>query len=150
MLAQILAPYLELNPRVVDNLLRKSGRGIQADPMYQDLVASLDRDALNSSMVDTRLYMDRQLPPFVQKVKKEQHIEEFPLDGFMVSNWIIGYLHTPQRLPDLLNKHRQVPKDVMQYVLPHVLEMLGGTPKYSAEWQKAFATIAIPLVVEQY
>lgn len=150
MLVNTLSQHLGASPAQIEQLLRYSGHRIQSDPTYLRLLDQVDSEKLGSSMVETRLYMDRVLPELVTVYKRRYELESFPLDGFMVSNWIVGYLHTPERLSDLLLRHTDIRKDVMQAALPEILDLLGGAPQHPGAWQRAFATIAIPLIVATY
>lgn len=135
-------------PEVISNLMELRPREIYQADIYINMLEDIDVAALKLSMSSTRAHLDDELPPLVEAYKEKYNMTEFPLTGYMVCNWVVGYLSVQQNLPDLIEKHTTVSRGIMGEALPEILEILARTPMNNEEWVKAFATLVIPLMAE--
>lgn len=149
MLVNLLAKYIGIAEQDVTHLLSESPMEVHRDPRYKALVDKIDFDTLSESMVSSRRYMDEHLKPLVAFYSEKHNLEEFPLSGYMVCNWVVAYMKQPTALPNLLKTHTSVSRGVMLDVLPDVLDLLGDVPQHSKDWQQAFSIVVIPLIAGQ-
>lgn len=131
---------------VIQTLLRSKPDTLYTNNMYVDMLNEIDVKLLQSTMSLTRHHLDSELPPLVETYKQKYQLSEFPLTGYMVCNWVVGYLDSRQHLPDLLHTHKAVPVHIMTDALPEVLDILGNAPAQGELWQYAFSTMVIPLL----
>lgn len=146
MLSELLSTYINASSTQIAEWLQFSPSDLHKDEGYAKLLSEVNTDALGKSMAVTREYLDGELPRLVEHYSEKHSMEHFPLTGYMASNWVVGYLTSPASLPAMLNHHTNVSRDVMRDVLPELLEVYGSVPEYAEEWQRAFATIVIPLI----
>lgn len=146
MLSQILSQYIDATPEEVRRWLALSPDEIHKDESYLALVGKVKTDLLSKTMTMTRGHLDGALPRLVDKYQAKYDLPHFPLNGYMASNWVVAYLTSPATLPAMLNHHTTVSRDIMREVLPEILDEYKHVPQHASEWQRAFATIVIPLV----
>ena len=132
MLSQILSQYIDATPEEVRRWLALSPDEIHKDESYLALVGKVKTDLLSKTMTMTRGHLDGALPRLVDK--------------YQAKNDLPHYLTSPATLPAMLNHHTTVSRDIMREVLPEILDEYKHVPQHASEWQRAFATIVIPLV----
>ncbi len=149
MLNSTLSGHLGISPTEVEQLLDLTSDQFQANSVYQSLLAQLDADAIIDSLPEARHVLDLKVPPLVDAMKAKHHVSHFPLTAFMLTNWVAGYLTFPDQLWTLPETHHNVPKHIVREVVPEVLPMFSDLGAAAPSWQRAFATLVLPLLSDQ-
>lgn len=145
MFATTIAQTIGLHKADVERLLAMPPQSIYHDAEFQSLVQTINADTLYESIAQVRQHLDAALPPLVNQMMATHHIEHFPLTSYMFANWMIGFLHYPQELWRLIEKHADVPVALIREATLEVLPIFGALGKRADEWQAALAILAIPL-----
>lgn len=145
MIDQVIAASVGRPTVIITDLLNMSPEAIYESTVYQELVSEIDNSALHA-IAGMRPYLDEQLPPLVETYKQKYQMDEFPLTGLMLCNWVLGFANMTYALPQLLKLHENVSRDVMREVLPEIMDILEGAPDGVDVWKKTFAIFVIPLV----
>jgi hypothetical protein len=142
MLAQVLAPYINVPPQTVERLLSLTPAEIYADESYQGMVAQLNANSLQKTSDYAYAVYDEQLPA----LKAQYGLLDTLMGGYTLCNWVLGFLMYPETLPDMVGRHTRIPTDVVAEVLPKLVTMLDTMPQGRAEWQRALVVLSLPLL----
>ncbi|MFP4323161.1 MAG: hypothetical protein ACLFTK_11970 [Anaerolineales bacterium] len=148
MLTKSLANYIGVSTRDVQTWLNMSAAGIYDDPAYQDLVYGLDRALLEETLSEARAVYEDALPEFQAALGSEYNFRNTPMSAYTLGNWLVGFLQYPDSLPELLDIHARIPQSVLTAGLPMLLSYLDDMPQGGAEWQRALAILALPMMSE--
>lgn len=138
----MLSSYSGIPVKQLQYLLSLSPAKMYQDSVYQNLVRQLNAEMLQDTLVSVRETYDKHLPT----IKRQYNLRNTTMSGFTLANWIIGFLSYPDRLPDLLERHVNVPPSVIADVAPDLLAVLGEVPRGGAEWQRALTVFILPLL----
>lgn len=147
MLNQTLVHYTGTPAATIEQLLQLGSQSIYRHPTYQDLVASLNRQALEATLPLAREAYNAHLPDFIASMQRKHKVSLEPMSAFTLANWLVGFLQYPATVEQLPTKHERIPKAVIREGLPELLAMLDDMPQGRAEWQRALAILALPLVL---
>ena len=148
MLVDQLSQCTGVSVAIISKLLAMKSLEVHEQPEYTALIKKLDARVLELTLRDARQVLDAELPAVVERYTQKYKLDNFPLSGYMVGNWVMGYLNNPEHLPNLIRIHQAFPKNVMIEVVPEVLQILGKMEKGRAAWQQAFATLVLPLIAK--
>jgi hypothetical protein len=142
MLADLYAQYAGIPAEEAERLLAMPAQAIYQDEYYQNLVASLDGQALHDTATHARTAYDSGLP----MLKAKYRLMDTVMSGYTLCNWVLGYLNFPSKLSDLLEQHGRIPVTVMVDMLPELVALLDKLPAGRDVWQRAFLIITLPLL----
>jgi hypothetical protein len=148
MLIDELSQHIGVPVTTISKLLALKSLEVHEQADYKALVKQLNPQALEATLRDARHVLDANLPAVVERYTKKYKLDNFPLSGYMVSNWVMGYLNNPEHLPNLIRIHQAFTKNVMIEVVPEVLQILGKMDKGREAWQRAFATLVLPMIAK--
>lgn len=138
-----LAVYAGTTDTEIERLLALKPDELYADSGYQMLVDQLEITTLENSMREARQAVDAN----IQRIKIKHDLLGTMMSGYTLVNWTIGFLQHPQKLPDLLIRHRNLSPDMIMAALPDILDVLGSMEQGAAHWQRALVVLSIPLMV---
>lgn len=145
MIAKTLAFYLDMPQVEVLHLLRTPPHALIHHPTYIALLYDLDFECLRDTLPYAKTALEAGLPMLVAQWSAEYNLYDFPLNGHMLSDWIADFLQFPAEVWRLRDVHKSVPLHVIHEVIPGVLAILEALGEGSCAWQRAFATMMIPL-----
>ncbi|PJF36918.1 MAG: hypothetical protein CUN49_03005 [Candidatus Thermofonsia Clade 1 bacterium] len=149
MIAEVLAQYIGVEKRKVERLLALKQEQIYEDPEYQAWISKLNVDRLNSFLPLARAAYEKHLATFTEHLRTKYNMVNTPMSAFTLGNWLVGFLHYPSQISELARLHRRLPRQAVLEMLPEMIAMLDDMPEGRAEWQQAFALMALPLAAER-
>lgn len=151
MFAATISPYLDASTDEVSRLLSARSDIIFQDETFQGLVHNLDANSLRDTMHLARAVLDEHLPSLIENAKQRYQLDYFPLSGYMLSNWVVGYLtYSSEDLGQLYTIHRPIPTHIIRGTVPEILSIFDHMEEFSNDWKKAFATIVIPIASDTH
>ncbi|MBZ0279513.1 MAG: hypothetical protein K8L97_02150 [Anaerolineae bacterium] len=149
MLEDLLAHYIGIAPKDVQRLLEVQAQSIYEDNQYRQLVDTLDVKALEESLAETHMLLDKHVPGFTAAiVKKYPQVPVTNMTSYSLGNWLVGFLKFPQALNKLLGMHMHIPPQPIREFLPVLLDVFNELPYGGSEWQRALTLLAVPLISE--
>lgn len=142
MVVTILAQQLNTTPQEVERLLALPAAEVYDDPVYLEFVSHLHADTLQATSRAVRDIYETALEPL-----KEQHgLGGTVMSGYTLVNWVLGFLSYPDTMRDMLERHANLPVDLIAEVLPELIELVGEA---NVEWQHALAVFSLPLLARR-
>lgn len=145
MIAKTLAYYLDMPQAEMLRLLRTPPHDLIHHPTYTAMLYDLDFECLRKTLPFARTVLEAGLPVLVARWSAEYNLYDFPLNGHMLSDWIGDFLQFPAEVWRLRDVHRGVALPLIHEIIPEILEMMETLGDASRVWQRAFATMVIPL-----
>ncbi|GAB5493871.1 MAG: hypothetical protein Phog2KO_40860 [Phototrophicaceae bacterium] len=146
MVTALIADLTGYSVETIEDIMHDSPRYVYDNHIYQDLFKSIEVDVLVKTISEIRHYLDEQLPSIIEVYKQKYDLDEFPLTGYMLCNWVMAFINMPIALPRLIKIHDDVSKEVMRDVLPDIINILEDAPVASAVWQKAIGIFVLPMI----
>lgn len=141
---QAIAGYMGLTVKDVDQLLALSPAAVYDDPIYQEVVASLDPTLLRTTLGQVRDIYAAGLDP----IKEKYGLSDTIMSGFTLGNWVLGFLTSPNHLNDMLERHANIPPQAIEDALPELVDLLEDLDDGRAEWQRVLVTFSLPLIAK--
>ena len=139
-----IADTMGISVADAERLLALPPADIYADAVYHAVVECLDATLLHQTLKHVRAVYDEQLDP----IKEKYGLSDTIMSGFTLGNWVLGFLASPDHLNDMLERHTQIPTDIIEDVLPELVDLMVELPEGSAEWQCALVTFSLPLIAK--
>ncbi len=149
MVAAVLARYIGVEQNKIERLLALSQAQIYQDAEYQAWIAELNVEQLNDFLPLARAAYEKHLATFTEHLRKCYDMVNTPMSAFTLGNWLIGFLQYPSQISDLSRIHQRLPRQAVLEMLPEMIAMLDDMPEGRAEWQRAFALMALPLAAKR-
>lgn len=144
MLVDRLAQELNTTPDEIERLLALNAVALYDEPTYQAFVKQLHGDVLEETVPQVRAAYDRGLPA----IKARYKLSDTVMSGYTLANWILGFMMYPDRMRDMLDRHQNVPADVVAAALPDLLDLLDEAG-VTQEWKQALVTFSLPLLARR-
>lgn len=144
MLAAKLAHHLNIPATEIERLLALPGESLYDNDVYQTLVADLDAAQIEATAQYARQAYNDHLPP----IKAKYGLSDTIMSAYTLCNWVLGYIMYPDKLPDLLARHRRIPVETMRAALPELIDLLDDLPKGREAWQRALIVFSLPLIAQ--
>lgn len=145
MIAQALAQYIGVPKAKIERLLALTQEKIYQDAEYQAWINTLNIEQLNKFLPLARAAYEKHLPTFTEHLHTQYNLSNTPMSAFTLGNWLVGFLQYPSQISELSRMHRRLPPQAVREMLPEMIAMLDDMPEGRAEWQRAFALMALPL-----
>ena len=146
MLKSFLVEYSGASPELVERLLLLPSESVYQDRAYQALVQELDRQHLEAMLPHAYAAYENALPDFKARLSSQYDFSDSPMSPATLSTWLVDFLHCDDPPAQLFNYHTRIPAVVLEAGLVDLMAILSTMPEGSAEWQKATAILALPLV----
>lgn len=145
MIAKTLAYYLNLPQSDMRHLLEMPPHDLYRHPLYAELLQTLDYEFLRDTLPYAKTVFNAGLPPLVAHLSAEYNLYHFPLNVHMLGDWIIDFLQFPAEAWRLREVHVGIAPHLIHEVISEILTMLEALGDASPMWQRAFATMVLPL-----
>lgn len=139
----LLSSYSGIPVSDLQSLFALAPIDIYQNGRYQELVSQIDQKALEQTLSFVRVIYDEYLP----EIKDRYQLQRTVMSGYTLGSWLLGYISFPDKMVDLLDRHRKVPPQVIREVLPELLDLLETIPEGAAAWQRAMVIVALPLMI---
>jgi len=141
--------YLELPPTELEELLKLGLTDFLNSQQLQQMLGDLDITRLQQTLPTAKRVLAEQLPAFYDWLHNELHVQRIPDSPAHATTWVVGFLNHQESLSHLVELHRSVPRLALESSIPRMLAMFEGVeePQTRKEWQQAFATLCLVLVV---
>ncbi|MCB9450564.1 MAG: hypothetical protein H6672_03950 [Anaerolineaceae bacterium] len=140
---ELLSSYSGVPAQDLKNLLALAPQEIYQSAMYHELVRQIDQKELEQTLASVRVIYDEHLP----EIKDRFQLQRTIMSGYTLGSWLLGYIAFPDKMVDLLDRHQNIPPQVIREVLPELLDLLETIPEGAAAWQQAMVIVALPLMV---
>lgn len=147
MLLTFMADSIGIEIDELQRLLEMAPHAVLDDPSYQGLLQSLDLALLRKTLPLVRAALARGIPTFNERYQAMYSATESPMSEETLSNWLVVFIQYPNTLRSLVANHQRVPVEFIRLGLPDFLSIVDGMPRGCAEWQRAMAVLAVPLLV---
>ena len=148
MVKQLIASNLDISTQEVDRLIRKGRKGVLQDDNYRAILDGLDNDLLTSTLADARAVYDQYLPNLIDDLEKRFGYTGNPMSAHTLGNWLLGFLHSPDHLVQLLAIHDNLSPEFIEFGLADILDFLSAMPEGGQAWQGAMSALALPLLAD--
>ena len=142
MTSEELARYAGMSAHEIERLLALPAAKIYEDPVYRDMVASLDREHLDRTAKYARDVYDKH----ILALQEQYNLNSSLMGGYTLSNWVLGFLMYPKRMIDMLQYHTSLPPNMIATLLPQLVQLLDEVPEGREEWQRALIIFSLPLL----
>jgi len=149
MIENTLSRYTGVVPAKISRLLRLTQSRIYEDKEYRSWIEALDTDVLGETLPHARVAYERHLPEFTEHLKEKYGMVNTPMSAYTLGNWLVGFLRYPDTIINLSKMHDRIPAEAFSDMLPEIITMLDEMPQGRAEWQRALALMALPLVASR-
>jgi hypothetical protein len=147
MLVPTLADCIGISDAEVQRLLSLRSRALLEDNVYLDLIDSLDKEYLRTTLDGARDAYEEGIPVIKREFREAFNFDGSPMSSYTLANWLLGYLEYSGQLTQLGQLHAHIPPEIIKGGLPILLDSLNTMPSGSAAWQRALSILAIPLLV---
>jgi len=148
-LAKILASYSHLPEAQIEDWLSQPSQVLLSDKNYYQAINKLNSNLLYQSLPEVREVYAQGLPAFQQAVTERYQLDFSVMSAYTLGNWLLGFLQHPEQLDMLVDRHLNLPLNVLRAEAPALLSLLDNMSQNRQEWQKALALFMLPLLAER-
>lgn len=149
MIEQILSQYTGISANQIARILSLKQAQVYEDPDYQAWISQLDPTALYETLPLARAAYEQGMPQFAEHLRDNYGLDNTKMSPFTLGNWLVGFLQYPNTITNLAKLHHRIPPQAFREMLPMMLTMLDTMPDGGAQWQRALALMALPLLVRR-